>query len=305
MVAGKREGSVADSLHCRKVWLHFCWGASQVPANTVSPAQKRESALRLYLASTTTAMSIVLFYAHIAEHKTLAKKPPKRYKQLWQWKSDSKWQSVSILSNIHCGRWLVKCIRPQRKAAQVTEVIHPLCSERQHPALFWVSSREKKLPVMIPAAIPLQTILRLFIFFPQFFFCLCPSHDCLSLLLHHGWGFLVLAGWRGSWMLRVWNLELLCRWRYRVFRDGTVLHVPGEVAVTIDGYRSKSGGEMEGQRASGGDVGDAGVWHHRSVAVSVTAAPSFPFKVQGQGPPAPGLFDLGLHLDRKVWVFNF
>lgn len=111
MVAGKREGSVADSLHCRKVWLHFCWGASQVPANTVSPAQKHESALRLYLASTTTAMSIGLFYAHIAEHKTLAKKPPKRYKQLWQWKSDSKWQCVSILSNIHCGRWLVKCIR--------------------------------------------------------------------------------------------------------------------------------------------------------------------------------------------------
>lgn len=41
---------------------------------------------------------------------------------------------------------------PQTKAAQVTGVIHPLCSERQDPALFWVSSWEKKLPVMIPAA---------------------------------------------------------------------------------------------------------------------------------------------------------
>lgn len=74
-------------------------------------------------------------------------------------------KSVSILSNIHCGRWLVKCIRhdsegqrpppPQTKAAQVSEVIHPLCSERLHPAVFWVSSREKKtLPVLIHAATP-------------------------------------------------------------------------------------------------------------------------------------------------------
>lgn len=74
--------------------------------------------------------------------------------------------------------------------------------------------------------------------------------------------------------------------------------------MTVDGHRSESGGEMESQRASGSDVGDTGVRHHRSVAVSVTAAPSFPFKVQGQSPPAPGLFDLGLHLGRKVWVFN-
>lgn len=75
--------------------------------------------------------------------------------------------------------------------------------------------------------------------------------------------------------------------------------------MTVDRHRSQSGGEMERQRASGGDVGDAGVRHHGSVAVRVTAAPSFAFKVQGQGPPAPGLFDLGLHLGSKIWVFNF
>lgn len=97
-------------------------------------------------------------------------------------------------------------------------------------------------------------------------------------------------------MVLVWTVELLCRRWYGVFRDGSVLHVPGEVAVAVHGNRSESGGEMEGQRRPGGDVGDAGVRYHRSVAVSVTAAPSFPFEVQGQGPPAPGLFDLSLDL---------
>lgn len=238
---------------------------------------------------------------------------PKRYKQLRQWKSDTKWQSVSILSILSLWHMVGEMYSPRlwgsaspaTKAAHITEVIHPLCSERQHPGVFWVSSREKKLPVLIHAAIPPQTILRLFLFSPQFFFSLCTSHDCLPLLLHHGWGFLVLTGSRGSRTLLVWNLDFLCRWGYGVFRDGTILHVTGEVAVTVDGYRTESGGEMEGQWASGGDIGDAGVWHHRSVAVSVTAAPSFPFKVQGQGSPAPGLFDLGLHLGRKVWDFNF
>lgn len=135
---------------------------------------------------------------------------------------------------------------------------------------------------------------------PPSFLSLFVSHDGLPLLLHHGWGFLVLAGPRGSRMLPIRDVELLSWGRYGIFRDGTVLHVPGEVAVTVHGHRSESGGEMEGQRRSGGDVGDAGVWHHRSVAVGVTAAPSFPFEVQRQGPPAPGLFDLSLHLPRKV-----
>lgn len=60
-------------------------------------------------------------------------------------------------------------------------------------------------------------------------------------------------------MLLVRDVELLSRGRYGVFRDGTVLHVPGEVAVTVHRHWSQSGGEMEGQRRSGGDVGDAGV----------------------------------------------
>lgn len=75
--------------------------------------------------------------------------------------------------------------------------------------------------------------------------------------------------------------------------------------MAVDGDRPQSGGEVEGQRCPGGHVGDAGVRHHRSVAVRIAAAPSFPFEVQGQGPPAPGLFDLSLHLGRKFCGFNF
>lgn len=116
------------------------------------------------------------------------KKPPKRYKQLWQWKSDSKWQSVSILSNIHCGRWLVKCIshnsegqRPpkqRRPRLQKWYTLFALSGSTQHCSGS-VHGR-KKLPVMIPAAIPLQTILRLFIFFPSSF-SVCVHHMTVSL----------------------------------------------------------------------------------------------------------------------------
>lgn len=156
---------------------------------------------------------------------------------------------------------------------------------------------------------PLQTILRLFHGLsptapspPGFHPCTQPtwrSHDCLPLLLHHRWGLLVLAGPSVSRMLLVRDVELLSRWRYGVLRHRAVLHVPGEVPVAVDRHRPQPRGEVEGQRSSGRDVGDAGVWHHRSIAVSVTAAPSFSFEVQGKIPPAPGLLDLSLHLWRE------
>lgn len=54
-------------------------------------------------------------YTYYNEHcwaqDTCKIKKKNRYKQLWQWKRDTKWQSVSIRLNIHCGRRLVKCIR--------------------------------------------------------------------------------------------------------------------------------------------------------------------------------------------------
>lgn len=122
------------------------------------------------------------------------------------------------------------------------------------------------------------------------------SHDCLPLLLHHRWGFLVLTGPRISRMLFFWNVELLSRRRYRVLRDGAILHVPREVPVPVHRHRPQPRREVEGQRSSGSDVGNTGVWYHRSIAVGVTATPSFSLEVQGQSPPAPGLFDLSLHL---------
>lgn len=155
---------------------------------------------------------------------------------------------------------------------------------------------------------PLQTILRLFhdlflfllFFCPRFHPCMSwRSHDCLPLLLHHRRGFLVLAGPRVSWMLLIRNVKFLSWWRYRVLWDRAILHVPREVPVPVYRYRSQSRGEVEGQWSSGSDVGDTGVWHHGSIAVSVTAAPSFSFEVQGQSPPAPGLFYLSLHLRIK------
>lgn len=209
--------------------------------------------------------------------------------------------------NIHCGRRLVKCIRhdcggvnvpPNKGPGYVSDT--PLLPRASSFSVLGQFTGGKTASVD-SCSHPLQTILRLFHPpFPPSFLPLCVSHDGLPLLLHHGWGFLVLAGPRGSRMLLIRDVELLSWGRYGVFRDRTVLHVPGEVAVTVHGHWSESGGEMEGQRRSGGDVGDAGVWHHRSVAVCVTAAPSFPFEVQRQGPPAPGLFDLSLHLQRNV-----
>ena len=63
---------------------------------------------------------------------------------------------------------------------------------------------------------------------------------------------------------------------------------------------------MEGQRPSGSDVGDTGVWHHRSIAVSVAAATSFSLEVQGQSSPAPGLFDLSLHLrEQVIYIYSY
>lgn len=74
--------------------------------------------------------------------------------------------------------------------------------------------------------------------------------------------------------------------------------------MPVDRHRSQPRGEVKSQWASGSDVGNTGVRHHRSIAVSVTAAPSFPFEVQGQSPPAPGLLNLSLHLskDKSVCV---
>lgn len=180
------------------------------------------------------------------------------------------------------------------------------CLEPHQSAVFWVNSQEKKTGSVDACSHPLQTILRLFhnfVFFPPSFSPNAQrswrSHDCLPLLLHHRWGFLVLAGPCVSRMLLVRNVKLLSRRRYGVLGDRAVLHVPGQVPVTVHRHRSQPGGEVEGQRCSGSDIGDTGVWHHRSIAVSVTAAPSFSFEVQGQGSSAPGFFDLSLHLRRE------
>ncbi len=130
------------------------------------------------------------------------------------------------------------------------------------------------------------------------------SHDCLPLLLHHRRGFLVLAGPRVGRMILVGNVKLLSGWRYRVLRDGAVLHVSREVPMAVHRHWSQPCGEVEGQWSSGRDVGDAGVWHHRSIAVGVAATTSFSFEVQRQGPPAPGLFDLSLHLEREEIIYS-
>lgn len=70
--------------------------------------------------------------------------------------------------------------------------------------------------------------------------------------------------------------------------------------MPVHRHRSQPRGEVEGQRSSGSDVGDTGVRHHRSIAVSVAAATSFSLEVQGQSSPAPGLFNLSLHLREEV-----
>lgn len=130
------------------------------------------------------------------------------------------------------------------------------------------------------------------------------SHDRLPLLLHHRGGFLFLARPRASGLLLLGNVELLCWRRHGVLWDGAVLYVAREVPVAVYRHGSQPGGEVKSQRSSGCDVGNTGVWYHRSIAVRVTAAPSFPFEVQGQSPPAPGLLDLSLHLRKQESTYS-
>lgn len=241
-----------------------------------------------------------------AQDTCLKKKGKTREQQLWQWKGNKKWQSVSILLHIHCGRWLVKVFattlrghHPPSKGGRgyisntpifALSLISWQCSGSIH--------RRKKMAVLMQAAIPFKLSWACFIIciFSPYLQQSQRSHDCLPLLLHHRWGFLVLAGPCGSWMLLIRNVKLLSWWRYGVLGHRAVLHVTREVAVTIYGHWSQPRGEVEGQWCSGGDVGDTGVWHHRSIAVCVTAAPSFSFEVQCQSPPAPWFFDLSLDL---------
>lgn len=99
-----------------------------------------------------------------------------------------------------------------------------------------------------------------------------------------------------SRVLLVWHVQLLPRRRDGVLGHGAVLDVAGQVPVAVDGHRPQPGGEVQGQGAPRRHVGDAGVRHHRSVAVRVAAAAGFPLEVQRQVPPAPGLLDLSLYL---------
>lgn len=122
------------------------------------------------------------------------------------------------------------------------------------------------------------------------------SHDCLPLLLNHGRGFLSVAGLDLSRMLLFRNVKLLSWRRDGVLRDRAVLHVPGQVPVPIYRHWAQPCCQVEGQRSSGSDVGHAGVRHHRSIAVCVTATASLSFEVQCQRSPAPRLFDLSLYL---------
>lgn len=162
--------------------------------------------------------------------------------------------------------------------------------------------KKKELAVLTHAAVPFRPTWDCFIplvFFPTY--SSSPrSHDRLPLLLHHRRGFLVLAGPLLSRVLLIGDVQLLAGQRHRVLRDRAVLHVAGEVPVAVDRHRPQPRGEVEGQRRPGSNVGDAGVRHHRSVAVRVTAASSFPLEVQRQCPPAPGLFDLSLHLESQT-----
>lgn len=82
-------------------------------------------------------------------------------------------------------------------------------------------------------------------------------------------------------------MEVLTRGRDGVLRDGAVFHVTWKVPMAIDGDGPQAGAEMQGQGASCGHVSDAGVGHHGSVAVRVTAATSFPLEVQSKCPPTP------------------
>lgn len=168
--------------------------------------------------------------------------------------------------------------------------------------------RRKKLAVSMHAAIPFGPSWDCFVmnFFSRFSptkTASCRSHDCLPLFLNHGRGFFVLTRPRMRRMLFGWNVELLSRWRYRVLWHGAIFHIPREVPVPIHRRRSQPRGEVEAQRSSGSDIGNTGVWYHRSIAVSVTAASSFSFEVQGQSSPAPGLFYLSLHLRRENTFF--
>lgn len=284
------------------------------PQTHLSPTQKHELALRLYLPSTTTVMSIALSYTHTHTHcwAQVTCKKKKTQKDIYSYGSGKATLSDSLFLSfqtftVAVGWWNIFASLTLRVSEGLWASASPPNEggpgyRSDTASLLWAAATSNVLGQFTgekTASVYLCSHPRS----DWFFFCLCTSHDCLPLLLHQRGGFLVLAGSRGRGTLLVWNMELLCRRRCRVFWDGTVLHVPGEVAVTVDGYRSKSGGEMEGQRASGGDVGDAGVWHHRSVAVSVAAAPSFPFKVQVQGSPAPGLFDLSLHLRKNSLGF--
>lgn len=117
---------------------------------------------------------------------THAQKTPKRYKQFWQWTSDTKRQSISILSNIHCGRWLVKCVqhdsegqrRPTNKGRPGFRSDTP---SLLRAAAFRVNSRGKKLSVLIHAATPFQTVPRPFLFSPPRSFSFCAHHMTVSL----------------------------------------------------------------------------------------------------------------------------
>ncbi len=115
------------------------------------------------------------------------------------------------------------------------------------------------------------------------------SHDCFSFLLHH----------RRREVLRRFFLlyvELLSRGRDGVLRDRAVLHVSREVPVAVEGDGPQAGGEVQGQRAPGGHVSDAGVRHHGSIAIRVTATPGFSLEVQSERPPTPWLLDFCLDL---------
>lgn len=49
--------------------------------------------------------------------------------------------------------------------------------------------------------------------------------------------------------------------------------------MAVDGDGPQAGGEVQGQWASCGHVSDAGVGHHGSITVRVTATTGFPLEV--------------------------
>lgn len=111
----------------------------------------------------------------------------------------------------------VECfsITSQMKVAQHIKVIHPYASNlicRERPGLIQSRKNCQCWCTQLSPSDPLRLISFIFFQFSSLPKVAWRSHDCLPLLLHHRWGFLVLAGPSMSRMLLVRNVKLLS-WR--------------------------------------------------------------------------------------------